>query len=381
MQPTATSAVGSPIYQHADCSSLYLFHDPNCHGGNSTPFGDIWVLRFGPISTSAFNDLDGDGLCNGLAWIRGDSSRPPMGSAFWQVTCEGTWRSQLVSVGEAPPPTPAPTSSRCERIREQFGDSLHDFATNVDSCADHHWFDPQFFECNDYPEGMRPSSDQSGCEEAPAETIMGMSRLHLSLAGAGTGLLALLGGVEVSRRCKKAADGKVAPAGTPDGAKEESSDDRVTPAGQPKNGPDEQEKGAAGAETGDLPKGPDMRAAKGSDMRAFSLAESRPTLLEDLRTTPARPKGTIEADLLRRTRCSDEEAGPPSSGALDAIRESTDSEEEDLTPAELEAAKVKCRESLSNILARRDPAALSRSPAARSAVSGAPWLLPGMLVD
>ncbi|EOD33070.1 hypothetical protein EMIHUDRAFT_455896 [Emiliania huxleyi CCMP1516] len=82
------TATGAPYFR--DTSSLYyVYWDPVC---NSNGFSASWIVDDEAPSITESIDLDEDGKCVFLAYIKsGDSSSPPLGTNSWYAWCGGSW--------------------------------------------------------------------------------------------------------------------------------------------------------------------------------------------------------------------------------------------------------------------------------------------------
>jgi len=83
----STAADGSPIYKARGVDE-YIYHDADCDGAGSVTTAR-WVLDNSKPSSTATNDLDGDGKCSYHARLDSalvGKSRPPA-SAEWSMYC------------------------------------------------------------------------------------------------------------------------------------------------------------------------------------------------------------------------------------------------------------------------------------------------------
>ncbi|EOD19325.1 hypothetical protein EMIHUDRAFT_118001 [Emiliania huxleyi CCMP1516] len=95
---------GAPYFRDAS-SSYYIYWDPDCDGGISG--AARWIVNSDMPSTTASNDLDGDGICSYMARIDSDdSSSPPLGTATWRVACDGSWTDNDLTLASLSPPAP-----------------------------------------------------------------------------------------------------------------------------------------------------------------------------------------------------------------------------------------------------------------------------------
>ena len=100
------TASGAPYYKKAGASTLHIYWDPDCDGGGGTA---RWILDSDAPSTSAAEDLDGDGSCNYNARIDSSASwSPPSGTSTWRIVCDGDWIDNDLTTAPCPPPACQP---------------------------------------------------------------------------------------------------------------------------------------------------------------------------------------------------------------------------------------------------------------------------------
>ena len=98
-EPITKTATGRVFYRGI-FSGTFLFYDPSCNGGSSSP---AWIIGSNEPSTTAPNDLDEDGACNLFAYSYGTSVEPPS-AGYWYMYCSSGWTYTYLTL--APTRTP-----------------------------------------------------------------------------------------------------------------------------------------------------------------------------------------------------------------------------------------------------------------------------------
>ncbi|GMH84715.1 hypothetical protein TrVE_jg5244 [Triparma verrucosa] len=74
----------------------YIYFDPTCDGSGVS--ANRWIADSNEPSTTAVNDLDGDGTCSYTGRISSTSMTPPTGTNTWRILCDGSWTDVPITI-------------------------------------------------------------------------------------------------------------------------------------------------------------------------------------------------------------------------------------------------------------------------------------------
>ena len=94
-----TTNDGKPYYKGGAGGGHYIYHDRDCNGG-SVGTMPRWIFDNSKPSTTADEDLDGDGNCFYAARIDSTFNDPPAGGNTWRMFCDG-WKDVRVTLETA----------------------------------------------------------------------------------------------------------------------------------------------------------------------------------------------------------------------------------------------------------------------------------------
>ncbi|GMH98401.1 hypothetical protein TrVE_jg8801 [Triparma verrucosa] len=80
------TATGRWYYKNNN--EMFFYFDPSCNGSGASFGQNRWIANNVEPSTTAVNDLDGDGICSFPGYITSTSMAPPTGTNTWRIYCD-----------------------------------------------------------------------------------------------------------------------------------------------------------------------------------------------------------------------------------------------------------------------------------------------------